>query len=113
MENLRIERTGGVILAAYEGEMTLEVTRGLRQAVGEVLADGDVDCLIFDLTGVSFMDSSGIGFLVSLASRIENESRSFYLYRPDPQVLRTLELVQLKKYFKIITTQEELAPLML
>ncbi|BBD08907.1 STAS domain-containing protein [Desulfovibrio ferrophilus] len=113
MENLRIKRTRNAALADYTGEMTLEVTRELRETIDAVMTDDDVQCLIFDLSGVSFIDSSGIGFLVSLASRVENEAKSFYLYRPDAQVVRTLELVQLKKYFKILGTEEELAPLML
>jgi len=91
--------------------MTLDVTGELKVAFDAILADAE--CLILDLSGVSFIDSSGIGFLVSLASRVENEAKSFYLYRPGAQVVRTLELVQLKKYFKIIGTEEELAPLML
>jgi len=112
MEDLRIERKRSVVLAAYAGEMTLEVTRRLRRALEQAMGEDD-DCLIFDLSGVSFVDSSGIGFLVSLSTRVENEGKSFYLYRPDAQVVRTLELVQLKKYFKILGTEEELAPLML
>lgn len=113
MENLRIEHAKNAVLAGCRGEMTMEVTRELRAAIDAIVADTSADCLALDLSGVSFIDSSGIGFLVSLASRVENETKSFYLYRPGTQVVRTLELVQLKKYFRRLGTEEEFAPLML
>ena len=113
MENLGIEHRGGAILVEYSGEMTLDTTPDLRKEIEAATADGGFETLILDLSGVGFMDSSGIGFLVSLSSRVENEAKSFYLCRPSAQVSRTLDLVQLKKYFRVLSSEEERAPLML
>ncbi|WP_461208791.1 STAS domain-containing protein [Desulfocurvus sp. DL9XJH121] len=113
MENLSIEQKGGAILIGYSGELTLDTTPGVRSEVQAAQEGADFACMIVDLSEVGFMDSSGIGYLVSLASRVEDGGRSFHLYRPSAQVLRTLDLVQLKKYFKVLNSEAELAPLML
>lgn len=113
MEGLSIERTNRLVVAAWNGEITIDVTPGLKAELERVLEKGGFDCLVLDLSAVDFIDSSGIGFLVSLASRIDNDAKSFYLYRPGPQVEKTLELVRLRKYFKMLNTEDELAPLKL
>lgn len=113
MEGLRIEDKGGTLLVAWSGEMTLDTTAGLRSGIDAAMGGKDFRCLVMDLSDVGFMDSSGIGLLVSLSSRVESGERSFYLYRPSTQVARTLDLVRLRKYFKILSTEDELAPLML
>lgn len=113
MEELSIERKGSMVVAALLGEVTIDATPAIKRRLLDELEDGDYDGLVVDLSGTGFIDSSGIGFLVSLASRIENDDKSFYLYRPSAQVEKTLELVQLRTYFRILKTEDELAPLML
>lgn len=113
MENLRIEKKNRALVAMLEGEMTLDVTSSIRERLSAAMQKGGFDCLVLDLEQVGFIDSSGIGLLVSLSSQIEGDEKSFYLYRPGQQVARTLELVQLKKYFKVLQTEDELAPLTL
>lgn len=110
---MQVEQKGGAVLVKCSGEMTLDTLPDLRGAIEEATAGGGFQSLVLDLSEVSFMDSSGIGFLVVLSSKVENEAKSFYLYRPSKQVARTLDLVQLKKYFKVFNSEDELAPLML
>lgn len=111
MEDLVMQRKGKAVLVAYSGEITLDVTPALRTAIDEELGREPFNFLILDLSAVNFIDSSGIGFLVALSTRIEDSDNSFYLLRPGAQVLKTLELVQLKRYFKILRNDEELAAL--
>lgn len=110
---MRIEKKNRALVAALAGEITLEVTQDVRERINVAVEEGGFDCLVLDMEHVDFIDSSGIGLLVSLSSRIENDEKSFYLYRPGQQVARTLELVQLRKYFKVLSTEDELAPLLL
>jgi len=111
MEGLLIEKKDGLVAVVYSGEITLDVTPGIKAEVSAATEDVDYKNLIMDLSGVSFIDSSGIGFLVSLNSRIRNAGKTFYLFKPSPQVAKTLELVQMIKYFKIIGSDEELKAL--
>ena len=108
MEGLRFEFRNGSLLSSYDGELTLELTGDLKREVQEKIDSTGCELLAMDLSRVNFIDSSGIGFLVSLASRLKSAGIDFVLYRPSAQVAKTLELVQLKDHFKTVDSEREL-----
>ncbi|MEA4971454.1 MAG: STAS domain-containing protein [Candidatus Pelethousia sp.] len=57
------KRTGAVLHAALSGELDHHSAATVRQALDAALVDG-VRELALDLSGVSFMDSSGIGVIL-------------------------------------------------
>jgi anti-sigma B factor antagonist len=65
-----------------------EVVAAARAALG----DGSPAGLVIDLAAVSFMDSTGIGALVTLAHDSEDAGVTFSLRAPSPRVTRTLEI---------------------
>lgn len=108
MEGLNIEKKNGAVLIAYKGELTLDVTQELKMNIHNALEESGQGLLVLDLSKVDFIDSSGIGFLVSMASRLKNSGVDFHMFKPSIQVSKTLELVQLKSYFSIIESEQEL-----
>jgi anti-sigma B factor antagonist len=111
VENLTIRRGQGALLLAYAGEMTLEVVPGLKRTVEAELASDEVSAIVLDLSGVEFMDSSGIGFLVSMQTRMRAAGKAFHLVHLSVKVRKTLNLVQLLTYFSVIEKEEDLAAL--
>ena len=57
------KRTGTVLHAALSGELDHHSAAAVRQALDAAMEDG-VRELVLDLSGVSFMDSSGIGVIL-------------------------------------------------
>ncbi len=112
MENLTVRREQSALLLKYEGEMTLEVVPGLKRTVEAELASDEVTAVVMDLSCVEFMDSSGIGFLVSLYTRMRAAGKGFYLLSISSKVRKTLNLVQLLNYFTVVENDEELATLL-
>lgn len=108
MENLTWLRKGPFLLAAFSGEITMEVTQDFKQAVEAALEKEQSPALALDLSGVSFMDSSGIGFLVSCNTRLQSLGKRLVLLCPSPQVRKTLGLVQLMEFFTVAETHEAL-----
>ena len=78
---------------------------------GETLLKGidDSNALLIDLSQISFMDSSGIGFLVKLYTRSQKEKFPLALCGIQPQVLRTLKVSRIHDLFKdaLFDTREE------
>ncbi len=111
MEKLTLERKEAVLLARLSGEVTLDITHDLKRSINEELGAG-VEKLIMDLSSVDFMDSSGIGLLVSVNTRMRSGGKSFFLYSPSPQVEKTLSLVQLLSFFEILSDEDELKAVM-
>lgn len=107
MEKLTLERKDAVLLARLIGEVTLDITNDLKRVLNEELVSG-VEKLVLDLSKVDFMDSSGIGLLVSVNTRMRSGGKSFFLFNPSPQVEKTLNLVQLISFFEILADEDEL-----
>jgi anti-sigma B factor antagonist len=108
MEDLQITLKGKSILFTCAGELTLEICPELKRRIEDVLEGEEVACVVADLGRTTFLDSSGIGFLVSMRNRMTHEGKRFFLLRPSDQVRKTLHLVQLLKYFEVLLDEHEL-----
>ncbi len=109
MEKLTVKRQSDVLLLRYAGEITLEITGDLKRRLDAELEADEVKAVVIDLSEVSFMDSSGIGFLVSVNTRMRSSGRSFFLYKLSKPVEKTLGLVQLLEFFQILSDEKALA----
>ncbi len=74
---------------------------GLRQQLRNLPLEG-VDVVALDLGAVSFIDSSGVGALISLCKRLPHGAL-VRLTRVQPEVRSVLELMRLHRVFEITT----------
>jgi anti-anti-sigma factor len=72
------------------GELDLSGVEALMSVVG----DGNGDRLVFDLSELTFLDSSGISAFVRIA-RGRDDGSALVLEAPRPEVRRVLDLVGL------------------
>ena len=112
MEAMTLRKQGSAVIVALSGEITLEISSELKKTLDPALDGGNFTNLVVDLSSVTFMDSSGIGFLVALNTKIMGAGNTMYLLKPSEQVRKTFELVQLNTFFKILDTDEELEALL-
>jgi anti-anti-sigma factor len=92
------ESAGGWTVA---GEIDASTAPALDDALSHLpIGDGPV---VLDLSGVSFIDSSGLRVLISLAGRARDEGRSVALRDPSPTVARLLEITGLAEMFELGT----------
>lgn len=98
----------GVPVLRLEGEFDIdtvpEVDRFLRRRVGPLYERRH---LVMDLAGVTFVDSSFIGFLVGLAGRQRRARRELVLARPAGRVRGVLAMVGLPNLVPVYETVEE------
>lgn len=111
MENLTWLQKDGALVGRYSGEITMEITQDFKREMEKALEDHKAVTLVLDLSDVSFMDSSGIGFLVACNTRLQASGRLLVLLSPSPQVRKTLGLVQLLEFFKVAESEQELEAL--
>ena len=57
--------------------------------------------LVVDLEGVEFMDSTGLGVLVSCLKRAKEHGGDLSLVCTSPQILRVLSITGLDKVFEV------------
>lgn len=98
LELSRQERPDGLCFAVA-GELDIRTAPDLRTAVMQGAADrpGVVE---LDLSGVSFMDSSGLGTLVSIKRDLEEAQSTLVLSSVPGKVMRILQLTRMDTLFE-------------
>jgi len=72
-----------------------------RRQLNDHWADGIEDVRI-DFSKVEFIDSSGVGALVSVHKRLAEKGRAVTIVNPCPAVLSVIELLRLHRVFNLI-----------
>jgi anti-anti-sigma factor len=80
----------GVPLITVDGELDSSNVATLEATIAKVTAERPAQ-LVFDLSGLRFMDSAGISALIGAATRVD----AVRLRRPSPAVKRVIELTGL------------------
>lgn len=92
--SLEVRNRGDVMIVHCEGRIVYrDESAALSQMVGEMLDHGEK--VVLDLSGVSSIDSAGIGELVSLYTRAQSRSASLKFASPSPRVRQLLDLTNL------------------
>lgn len=100
------ERQGSACRIAVTGEIDVYTSPQLKQSLVAALDEGCVDVVV-DLEGVSFIDSSGLGVLVSGLRRVKERGGSMRIVCTREQVLKIFRITGLDKVFPIFSSLEE------
>ena len=97
----------GVAILDCKGKITIGVGDvALREAVQAALGGGHKNILI-NLEGVSTMDSSGVGELVSTYTTVTNRGGKLKLLHLPPKVSDILQITQLITVFEVYDDEDE------
>ena len=98
---------GKMVQFVFEGDLIGENNGPeLVEIAGEMLGKGIVQCTI-DISDVRFINSSGIGVLITLLTKFRNRGGDLVLVNPSEQVNKLLIITKLNAIFNIVNTQEE------
>jgi anti-sigma B factor antagonist len=96
----------GVTVLAPSGRLDVVGAPALKEAVSAAMKDGQPK-LVIDLEGVTFVDSSGLGSVVSALKQVRSSKGDLRLAAPNQQVRVVLELTTLDRVFPYFATVEE------
>lgn len=99
------ERDGRSIVSA-SGELDVH-TAPLLEAETEPLSRSPGGALVIDLTGVSFVDSTGLGVLVTALKRTREAGGTLDVVVATPRVLKVLALTGLDVVIPLHSTLDE------
>jgi anti-sigma B factor antagonist len=107
-ENLLIEtrEAGGWIVLDAKGEIDLYTAPRLKEQVAE-LAAGGYPRVAVNLEGVEFMDSTGLGVLISGLKRCREAGGDLSLVAPREPVRKVLSITGLDRVFPIHDSVEQ------
>ena len=92
-------RDGSTVVAA-RGEVDVATAPALRDGLEEAL-EQDIGAVVVDLTGVTFIDSTGLGVLIGARRRCMEAGRELRVVVPEPRILKVFEITGLTELFAI------------
>jgi len=100
-----IRHVGGTAVVVLRGDVDLEHSPAAREVLLNCVRTGRH--LAVDLSGVEYIDSSGIASLVEAFQEARRRGSRFCLVAVSPAALRVFELARLDHVFTILGTLEE------
>lgn len=79
---------------------------GLVEVLNQHISKGINKCII-DISEVRYMNSSGIGVLITILTKLRNKDGEVVLLNPSDQVKKLLVITKLNNIFSIYDTKEE------
>ncbi|MGQ9824018.1 MAG: anti-sigma F factor antagonist [Desulfotomaculales bacterium] len=107
--DLELDYKDGVLFVRPNGEVDIGVSDELRKVLEDNLEKKLVSHLVFNLSKVSFIDSSGLGVILGRYKKIRQQGGRVSLVAPQPQVRRILALSGLLTILKEYSSEEEAA----
>jgi len=98
---------GNSTLVDVQGDIDLYNSPEVRKIILEELKEKKVARLIVNLTGVRYIDSSGVASLVEGLKVSRTMSSRFMLYGLSPAAREVLELSRLIRVFEVYGTEQE------
>jgi len=97
----------GVAVVAIEGVIKVGESAQLFSETLREIIDGGAGSVLIDMTGIDYVDSTGLGELVGYLQRFERSGRRLALLRPQSRILNLLRLTKLDEVFQIFNDEEE------
>lgn len=96
------------VVKAIEPAGLLDGTKAtvLRKEIDEILANG-ANIVLIDLKEVTFIDSSGLGALVSALKSVRGNGGKLFLCSINAQVRMLFELTSMDRVFQIYANRDE------
>jgi len=89
------------------GEMDESSIDGLKAQLDPLLADSNLKILLFDFRQLEFINSKGIGYLVSVHTHLSKDQREMMIAGANEAVMDVISLVGLTTIIKYFNTLEE------
>ena len=78
----------------------------LMDIANDAIAQGTLNCIL-DLAKIRYMNSSGIGVLVTLLSKYSKAEGKLIMLNPSEQIQKLLKITKLSDVFTIVDTKDE------
>jgi len=98
--DVTVRKVDCTAVVAVAGEIDVYTSPLLQERLVEVLRDGSPS-IVLDLSAVTFLDSTGLGVLITGLKRCRSADGDLVLVTAQPNVLKVLEITGLNDVFKV------------
>ncbi len=102
---IKLKETDGVVLFDIEGEIDLYNAPALKNEIKKKIEEQKYN-IVINLARVSYIDSSGIGALISSLSNLKKYQGGLKIVNVTGSVKKVFELTKLTSFFEIFDDEE-------
>lgn len=101
------ELSNGILKLNFSGDLIGENNGPeVVELANDAIADGVTHCLL-NISDVRYINSSGIGVLITLLTKFRNKNGELYIINPSEHVNKLLIMTKLQAIFNIAESEEE------
>ena len=89
---LKYEKKRQTLMVHIGSELDHSACLRLKERMDELLRDGSVRRLVFDMSDVDFMDSSGVGFIIGRYKLMAKRGGTVAVVNADARINRIFEM---------------------
>ena len=95
-----------IVIVSISGNIVLEETARLKDEIELFIEESSVEGIIIDCKNVKFIDSSGLGLIVSIFKTLKKMNKNFALTALSEQAMEIFVLTKLNKILTIAESTE-------
>lgn len=107
MPNYQTHAQDGHLLITLSGEITIGCSLSYKEELKKAMAEHQCYKVMVDLSQVNFMDSSGLGMLISLFKEVNEHEGKIVFFAPQDYIVKLIKLVRLDQVLIMVDTKEE------
>ena len=104
--DIQVTQTGGVTLVVPTGDLDMGTADQMKRTLSDLIEKGQSK-LVMDLTGVAYVDSSGLGALVALMKQARAVGGNLKLCGLQEDVRSIFEMTRLIKVMAVHSDRQE------
>ncbi len=104
--DLKLDKAGDTVTLEVTGDIDMSSSTKVRDALAPLFQNNN-KVIVVDLSGVSYIDSSGIATLVEGLQWSHNSKNKFRLAALNPGVKDVFEIARLLSVFEVFDTKEQ------
>jgi len=90
--DVSFKRDGTTLVVSIEGEIDHHTSSILKEKIDSRFIMEPVKNMIIDLSGVTFMDSAGIGLIMGRMNRVSSVGGKLSIRNPKPGIIKMLKM---------------------
>ncbi|MBE6062750.1 MAG: anti-sigma F factor antagonist [Clostridium butyricum] len=101
------EKKNNILVVNLSGELDHDSAESVRVKIDDKIDEDNIIKVILNFSGVTFMDSSGIGAVVGRYKKVSNKGGNLCIVEANKNVDRIFDLAGLYKIIKKYSTVDE------
>ncbi len=102
---VRYERREGMLIVHIGGEIDHHSAVAVRTSIDEEIIAERPEKVLLELSGVDFMDSSGLGLIMGRFALLKKCGGTLAVLDPSPAVLKMMHLAGMERMVSILKTK--------